>query len=91
MPSDASFLCIPKVGVNAVKSICGNQWLHNNIKKHQVGATLQLRNYMNCMSVGVDAFSVHSIALTMHVHSRGSSLKLEGKLRATVGVHACLP
>ena len=25
---DASFLCILKVGVNIVKSICGKQWLH---------------------------------------------------------------
>ena len=28
--SDASFVCIPKVDVNAVKSIRGKQWLHNS-------------------------------------------------------------
>ena len=35
--SYATFLCILKLGVNAVKSICGNQRLHNNHRCIRLG------------------------------------------------------
>lgn len=35
--SYATFLCIPKLGVNAVKSVYDIQWLHNNNRCIRLG------------------------------------------------------
>ncbi len=76
---DASFLCILKVGVNFVKSICGKQWLHR-VKAPDWGNLFNCGTIWTvclCVSVGRGhKLSVYSIGLTMHVLSRGSSTTL---------------